>query len=233
MHYKTSEFFLFNVFYPSTIIMIWMSCWNYCLMATCHQFNASLYSALFPFSLRIFATMRLIPLGYLKTTQRGESSTCAYHRPPTCCKLRGESTNQYAQHSLYKCTTQSSADSSTSMPLQRPVRSGIALTVLGTTLTSRQQSGNVVGDSNGNGFLTEKARLTGKYCVFRRMWWTLCWKRPSDLTTWASLKTVVTIPDSSSPLPTVFWIGSSLHHFHLTPIALQWLRLSSSTSGLK
>ena len=36
------------------------------LMATCHQFNASLYSALFPFSLRIFATMRLIPLGYLK-----------------------------------------------------------------------------------------------------------------------------------------------------------------------
>ena len=53
------------------------------LMATCHQFNASLYSALFPFSLRIFATMRLIPLGYLKTTQRGESSMCAYHRPPT------------------------------------------------------------------------------------------------------------------------------------------------------
>ena len=37
----------------------------------------------FPFSLRIFATMRLIPLGYLKTTQRGESSMCAYHRPPT------------------------------------------------------------------------------------------------------------------------------------------------------
>ena len=106
--------------------MIWMSCWNNCLMATCHQFNASLYSALFPFSLRIFATMRLIPLGYLKTTQRGESSTCAYHRPPTRW-LQGESTNQYAQHSLYKCTTQSSADSSTSMPLQRPVRSEIAL----------------------------------------------------------------------------------------------------------
>ena len=53
------------------------------LMATCHQSNASLYSALFPFSLRIFATMRLIPLVYLKTTQRGESSMCAYHRPPT------------------------------------------------------------------------------------------------------------------------------------------------------
>ena len=52
----------------------------------CHQFNASLYSALFPFSLRIFATMtsmRLIPLRYLKTTQRGESSMCAYNRPPT------------------------------------------------------------------------------------------------------------------------------------------------------